>query len=295
MKSPLLIQLVSIYLMIGHVANAQSIPVFFGEGFSAIHHNPATYGQRYQFEANSNLLIQYPAILSTDHVSTLINAAYRKDFEKNSRLSVGTGLAHYWEQFSVLRNHIIQLPVNLQLHFEKINFSAGIAVGTNYLAVPNYWFPVDTLDPRPADGNKKTAFYNSAGLSVWNKRFYAGLAVTNLIKPNFYGIYLSSYRTFSAQAGYQIPIGKFFIYPMADFYFQDGFTMANAKVYFQLPKEIWSFGAGYTFRSGLMAGLRVKCKNAAISYHFMKSSVVDMDMWFHDVRISFLLKEIVKK
>jgi type IX secretion system PorP/SprF family membrane protein len=207
-------------------------------------------------------LLQYDRIASFQRVSANVAYAYHIPLQQDLKLSIGLGLKYF----------------NIRLS------------NTDDLGL------VNVSDIAVINGQQgSNAFDAGAGAYLYNKQFFAGISVINLLewRLNFGQIdrdkQAKLYRQYQAMAGYRFDLGKLSLSPSAYFrWVQSAVPQFDINVKFGMLEE--QIFAGFSYRTTsdfmLFLGFKIdKLVHLGYSFEFSTSSLQGFHSGTHEVTI----------
>jgi type IX secretion system PorP/SprF family membrane protein len=274
---------------------AQQDGIYSNEGFNTFQNNPASYANSEVWSVNTFGRLQWVGIQDAPR-SIHLNGGVElpigllMGLKRNIRITLGS--SYMYEEIGFSKNHQWNFSFGVPIRLGKQSeLTISLAPG-----IYSIKFEPSTIPPQTAQdslllsGGKGTSFDLSTGLMYSWKTLYVGFSVTHLTTPRISNINFQLARQYHLQAGYKIPLGKHFVFPMMQAQADGAGMVFQAMTYFVYKKNLFSLGAGYRLGNTILLGAAFELKGFRLAYNYdlVNNPLAPNTSGSHEVRLSFI-------
>ena len=274
---------------------AQQDGSYSSEGFNTFQYNPASYGNGEFWSVNSFGRLQWPGVDGAPK-SILLNGGIQLPIghlmksKKNVSIILGSNYMYEEVGFSKKQawNFSFGVPIRLGSQSE---LKLAVAPGIYSMKFEPDWIPPQTAqDSLLPGGGKGTTFDLNIGLMFRWRSLYTGFSITHITAPKMNNMNFQLARHYHLQAGYKIPVGSHYVYPMVQAQADGAGMVFQAMTYFVYKKNLFSVGAGYRLGGSYLLGAAFELKGFRLAYNYdiVNNPLATYTNGSHEVRLSYV-------
>ncbi|MBD3638714.1 MAG: PorP/SprF family type IX secretion system membrane protein [Crocinitomicaceae bacterium] len=272
-------------------ATAQQDGIYSSEGFNTFEHNPASYGNGEFWSVNTFGRLQWVGVDGAPksiHVNGGVQLPLGILMNWKRNLTIIAGSSYMYKEVGFQKIHTWNFAIGMPIRIGKeTELKFAIAPGIYATNLGSTWiFSQSSSDSLQSRAN----FDLSAGMLYRWKSLYVGFSVTHLLAQEINNSGFRLARHYHLQAGYKVPVGQHYLYPMLQAKFDGAGMVLQSMNYFVFKNNLFSLGAGYRVQDAILLGAAFEFKGFRLGYNYdiTLNPLAAYSSGSHELRLSYI-------